>query len=90
MALKEIGLVLLLTLMGPGFLALGVWQLRTRAWREGVPALELLIDRAIGEEPPPRTKTDRTLGHINAWLLVIFGGFFSLCGFAVIYSFVSE
>jgi len=90
MALKELGLVVLLTLLGPGFLALGVWNLRTRAWRDGVPALELLIDRTIGEEPPPRTKTDRALGRINAWLLVIFGGFFSLCDFAAIYSLVSE
>jgi hypothetical protein len=88
--LKEISVVLLLTVMGPGFFALGVWNLRTRAWRDGVPALELLIDRASGAEPPPRTRTDRTLGHMNAWLLVIFGGFLSLCDFAVIYSLVSE
>jgi len=90
MALKEIGLILMLTAAGPGCVGVGVWSLRTRAWREGVPALELLIDRAVGAEPPPRTKYDRISNHVHAWLLVISGVFFSLCDFAVIYTLLSE
>jgi hypothetical protein len=90
MPARELYAVFFFSLAGPGFLALGIWNLRTCAWRDGVPALELLIDRAIGEEPPPRTKTDRMFSHINGWLMIVFGAFFSLCDFAVIYSLVSE
>jgi hypothetical protein len=62
-------------ILGPGFLAYGIWMLRTRAWRDSVPALEVLLDRMIGEEPPARTKTDQRLMHIQAWLLAVVGGF---------------
>lgn len=89
--MKELGTILFLILAGPGFLVLGVWNLRIRAWHDGVPAAELLIDHALGQEPPPRNVTDRGFSLFNAWMMVIFGAFFSLALVAVIFSqFVSE
>ena len=82
---------LFLLIAGPGFLWLGICSLRTRAWRDGVPALELMIDRAAGVEPPPRNAWDRRFSLFNAWMFVVFGTFFSLVGLAVLYSsFASE
>jgi hypothetical protein len=80
--------VLLIT--GPGLLVLGLWNLRVGAWREGIPAAELLILRAAGEEPSPRTAWDRRWSLINAGLSVLFGAFFSILALAVVYSLLSE
>ncbi|MGN6277425.1 MAG: hypothetical protein ACTHM8_01720 [Sphingomonas sp.] len=75
-----------LVIAGPGLLTLGIRSLRTAAWKESVPVAEWLIDRAAGIEPPARTAWDRRFAHIQAWLLVIFGSFFSLGLAAVIFS----
>ena len=84
-------MILFLIAAGPGFLFLGVRSLRTRAWHDGVPIAELLIDRAIGEEPPARNETDRRFSLFNAWMMIVFGAFFSLVLAAVLYSqFVPE
>lgn len=89
--MKDIGALLFLILAGPGFLLLGIWNLKRRAWRDGVPAAELLIDRTFGVEPPPRNAWDRRFGLFNAAMLVLFGLFFSLALVAVLYSqFVPE
>lgn len=89
--MKDAVLILFLFVAGPGFLALGIWNFRTRAWRDGGPAIELAIDRAAGIEPPPRNATDRRFGFFNALMLVLFGAFFSLVLAAVLYSqFVPE
>ena len=89
--MKELGLILFLLLAGPGFFMLGVWNLKTRAWRDGVPVAELLIDRALHEKAPPRNAWDRRFGLFNAAMLVLFGAFFSLVLAAVLYSqFVTE
>jgi hypothetical protein len=84
--MKPIIGALLLTVMGPGFLAMGIWTLRSRAWRDGVPLLELAIDRAIGEEPPKRTRWDRHFARFNAWAQIIFGSFFTVCLVAVLFT----
>lgn len=88
--MKEVGVLALLALLGPGFLWMGIRSLRTKAWHDGVPALELMIDRALGEEPPPRTKWDRRFARFQAWAMVVFGLFFTLLFFAVLYSLISE
>lgn len=85
-----IGAMIFLLFAGPGMLALGVWSLRSGAWRDGVPLLELLVDRALGETPPPRNAWDHRFGRFHAWMSVLFGTFFSLCGLAVLISFVPE
>ncbi|PXA84973.1 hypothetical protein DMC47_38615 [Nostoc sp. 3335mG] len=78
--------ILLLAVMGPGFLTTGIWTLRSRAWRDGVPLLELAIDRAIGEEPPERTTWDRRFARFNAWAQIILGSFFTVCLVAVLFT----
>ncbi|MEI9926507.1 MAG: hypothetical protein WDN44_00735 [Sphingomonas sp.] len=84
-------MILFLLVAGPGFLALGLWNLRARVWQEGVPVLELLIDRALGEEPPPRTPWDRRLARFHGWMMILFGSLFSLALAAVVFSqFVTE
>jgi hypothetical protein len=77
---------LLLTVLGPGCVMLGIWTLRTQGWRDGVPVLELMIDRAIGEEPLERTTRDRRLARFNAWAQIIFGSFFSICLVAALFT----
>ncbi|WP_423605526.1 hypothetical protein [Sphingomonas sp. MS122] len=89
--MNDVALILFLLVTGPGFLMLGIWNFRTRAWRDGVPAIELMIDRAAGVELPARNATDRRFGFFNALMLVLFGAFFSLVLVAVLYSqFVPE
>ena len=83
--MKIAGLLLFLLLSGPVLLWLGVSTLRGRTWRDGVPALELLIDRALGEAPPARTAWDRRFAHFHAWMAVLFGTFFSIAGLAAIF-----
>jgi hypothetical protein len=88
--MKEVGVLALLALLGPGFLWMGIRSLRTKAWHDGVPALESMIDRAIGEEPPPRTKWDRRFALFQTGAAILFGSFFTLLFFAVLYSLISE
>jgi len=89
--MKLFGLLAFLLLAGPGFLALGIRALRTRAWHDGVPAVELLIDRAAGIAPPARTAWDRRFALFNTLMLLVFGAFFSLALVAILYSqFVTE
>ncbi|ESZ87930.1 MAG: hypothetical protein Q27BB25_06290 [Blastomonas sp. CACIA14H2] len=88
--MKELGLLALLVLLGPGFLWMGIRSLRTRAWHDGVPALELMIDRVIGEEPPPRTKWDRRFALFQTGAAILFGSFFTLIFLAVLYVLISE
>lgn len=68
-----------LIVTGPGFLWLGIQSLRRGWWRESVPLLEVVIDRAAGIEPPPRTALDRRFAVAQAILFTVFGAFFSLC-----------
>ena len=82
--MRTFGLLFFLILGGPGFLWLGIRSLRTGAWHDGVPALELMMDRMAGEEPPPRTAWDRRFAFFHAWMLALFGTFFSLVGLAVL------
>ena len=79
-----------LVVIGPGFLWLGIQSLRRGWWRESVPLLEVVIDRAAGLEPPPRTTWDRRFALFQAILFTIFGAFFSLCLVAVLISTFSE
>lgn len=89
--MKLLGAILFLVIAGPGFLALGIRNLRSGVWRDGIPAIELAIHRGAGTEPPPRNTWDRRFALFNAWAMVLFGLFFSLGLFAVLYStFVSE
>jgi hypothetical protein len=83
--MKIAAAILLLTVMGPGFAILGIWTLRSRSWRDGVPLLELAIDRVIGEEPPERTRCDRRFARFNAWAQIIFGSFFTACLVTVLF-----
>ena len=84
--MKAAGLLLFLLVAGPGFLIHGVRTLRRRAWHDGVPAIEYLIDRSLGVAPPPRTDTDRRFALFHTWMAVLFGGFFSLCLLGVLTS----
>ena len=86
----RIAAFLTLILTGPGLLLLGIRTLRHRIWQDGVPLAELLIDRAAGIEPPPRTAWDRRFAHCQAWMLVVFGTFFTLCLAAATFSLLSE
>ena len=89
--MKDLGTILFLLLAGPGFLYLGIRSVRTQAWRESAPALEVLIDRAVGVDVPPRTAWDRRFARFQAWMFVAFGSFFSLCLAAVLFTlFVPE
>jgi hypothetical protein len=88
--MDNLATMFVLLLLGPGLLALGLWNLRSGAWRDGVPAAELLIIRAAGQEPSPRTASDRRWSRANAWLSVLFGAFFSILALAVAFSLLSE
>ena len=89
--MNEVGLILLLGLIGPGFVALGIRTLREGSWQNGVPAIELMIDRALGQVPPPRTAWDRRFAMFHVVMTLVLGSFFSLAFLAVVYSqFFSE
>ncbi|MBP7135825.1 MAG: hypothetical protein KBA57_05645 [Sphingomonadaceae bacterium] len=89
-SVSDAGLILLLLVLGPGFLFVGVRTLRTRAWHDGVPALELMIDRALGENPPQRTTWDRRFALFQMWMAIVFGSFFTLALMAVLYTLIAE
>jgi len=82
--------ILFLVFAGPGLLSLGIWTLCKRTWYDGIPAAELLIDRATGLEPAPRTGNDRRFARVEAWLNIGFGIFFTFCLAAVIISLLWE
>ena len=88
--MKEIGFVLLLTILVPIFMLSGIASVRKAHWRESVPLAEFLIDRAAGIEPPPRNKWDRGFARVQAWMNIVLGAFFTLCLVAVIVSLFSE
>ena len=75
--------IAVLLIFGPGFFALGVWSLRTKAWRESVPLAEVLVDRIAGAEPPPRNTWDRRFALLQAWLFTVFGAL-AMLGFAAL------
>lgn len=83
-------LILFLLLAGPYFLWIGVQSLRRGWWRESVPLLEIVIDRAAGIEPPARTAWDRRFALAQAILFTVLGTFFSLVLLAVLFSILSE
>ena len=78
--------ILLLAFLGPGCIILGIWTLRSQAWRDGVPLLELVVDRALGAEPPERSARDRRVARFNAWAQIIFGSFFTICLVAALFT----
>ena len=82
--------LLTLIVAGPGLLGLGLWTLRTRAWYDGVPAAELLIDRAAGVAPPPRDPSDRRFNLFHAGVSIIPGTFFTACLVAAVIASHSE
>jgi len=88
--MKNVGLILLLVVLGPVFMLSGIASIRKAHWRESVPLAEFLIDRAAGIEPPPRNKWDRGFARFQAWMSAILGAFFTLCLAAVIFSLISE
>ncbi len=88
--MNSIGAMIFLIAAGPGFLWMGIASLRRGYWRESVPLLEVVIDRAAGIEPPPRNKWDRRFALFQAWMFVIIGAVFSLFLVVVLISFVSE
>ena len=62
-----------LVAIGALFAWLGARSLLSGSWRENVPAVEYLIDRAAGVAPPPRTRWDRRFALLQAWLSFLFG-----------------
>ena len=88
--MKDIGVVLLLMLLGPGLLFMGIVSVRRRWWQDSVPLAEFLIDRAAGIDPPPRNRWDRGFARVQAWLYILLGFFFTLCLAAVLFSLLSE
>ena len=85
--MKTAVILLCLILAGPGLLWLGIHNLRTRAWHDGVPLVEAAIDRAAGVEPPERNDADRRFARFQAWLLTLFGTLFTLLGLVMAVSF---
>jgi hypothetical protein len=76
--------ILFLTAAGPGFLLLGIWNLKRRAWRDGIPA-------GFGAEPPSRNSWPRRFSLLSAMMLILIGAFISLAFAALLYSqFVPE
>ena len=57
--MSDIVVLVGLAVFGPGLLAYVSFLVRRRRWRESVPLLEAVIDRAAGVEPPARNSTDR-------------------------------
>jgi hypothetical protein len=84
--MKAFAAILFLAVAGPGFLMLGIQNLRSGLWRDGVPAIELAVHRAAGTTPPPRNTWDRCFARINASAMVLFGAFFTCCLLAVLVS----
>lgn len=70
--MSDIVVILGLVLFGPGLLTSVGFLVRGRRWRESVPLLEAVIDRAIGIEPPARNRIDRffTLIQLGAMSFV--------------------
>ena len=85
---KDVGAFLFLLFAGPGLLTLGVTSLRHGWWRESVPLLEVVIDRAAGIDSPPRNRWDRWLARVQAWMFVVIGSAFSLGLVAVLISII--
>ena len=76
--------ILFLAAAGPGFLLLGIWNLKQCAWRDGIPA-------GFGAGPPSRNTWPRRFGLLSAAMLILIGAFFSLAFAALLYSqFVPE
>lgn len=88
--MRDFGLVLLLTLLGPLFLLMGIASLRRGWWRESIPLAEALLDGAAGIQPPPRTAGDRRFNLFQAVASIVLGSFFTLCLAAVLISLFSE
>lgn len=82
--------LIFLALAGPGLLWAGVMSLRRGYWRDSVPLLEVVIDRAAGTEPPARTAWDQRFAYAQAWVHIIIGAAFSAFLIIVLLSFLSE
>jgi hypothetical protein len=82
--MRDVVAFLSLVLAGPGFLLLGIRNLRRGAWRDGVPVAELLVYRALEGEPRPRTRWDRRFAFCQAVMMILFGLFFSLALLAIV------
>jgi len=66
--------------LGLAFAGMGVWTLYTRKRDDMVPLAELLINRALGEEPPPRNAWDRRLALFHGGMSILFGLLMSVVG----------
>jgi len=75
---------------GTGLRAMGIWTLDTCAWYDGVPAAELLVNRAAGIAPSPREQSNRRFNRSRAWMNIILGTFFTACLVAVVIASQSE
>ena len=85
--MRHLGLALVLLVLGPGWFSFSAFSLWRGWWREGVPLAEVLVDRAVGAEPPPRTAWDRRLALLHTLVGIIGGMVFTACLLAVLYSF---
>ena len=74
----------IMAVAGAAMLALGVWSLRKRAYENRISPIEYGILKATKSEPLPITKGDKTWGHTQAWLMIVFGSFMSLFGLYVV------
>ena len=68
-------------------LGAGVWTLHMRNREDAVPLVELLIDRALGEDPPPRNAWDRRIALINGSMMMLAGLAASVIGAGALYTF---
>lgn len=71
--------------LGLSLLALSTWNLRTRAWDQGMAGGELFIARLLGEDPWPRTPLDRRLARLNIWGGALLGLALTAAGAAILY-----
>ncbi len=66
--MSDVLVILGLVLFGPGLLIYVGFLLRRNRWRESVPLIEVAIDRAVGVQPPVRSRVDHffTLAQLLA------------------------
>ena len=71
--MSEAFATLLLIAFGPGLLTYVGFLVRRNRWRDAAPALEVVIDKAVGIEPPPRNRTDHAFMIFQLVMMMFVG-----------------
>jgi hypothetical protein len=65
--------ILGLLAFGPGLLAYVGYLIRQKRWRDSVPLLEAVFDKAVGVEPTPRNRIDHAFMIVQLSLMALVG-----------------